>query len=104
MSSYAYRPLLLARNGIRLIQILPGFHDADTHCRIVDYIIRDDQVSGLFEALSYAWDDPTETCRIYVLDLQAHAASANAEQYLNITTNLYSAPERLHDPALPRLM
>jgi hypothetical protein len=94
---YKYRPLLAAENSIRLLQILPGALDTDIHCQIIDYTIRNEQVSGLFEALSYVWGDAADRRPIYVSD---HATSGR----LDITSNLYVALQHLRDPALPRLM
>ncbi|KAJ4376509.1 hypothetical protein N0V86_006621 [Didymella sp. IMI 355093] len=94
---YTYRPLLAAENSIRLLQILPGAPDTDIQCQIIDYTIRNEQVSGLFEALSYVWGDAADRRPIYVSD---HVTSGR----LDITSNLYVALQHLRDPALPRLM
>lgn len=104
MPYYTYRPLLPAKNSIRLIQILPGLPGSDIHCHIIDYAIRDDQVSGLFEALSYVWGEPTEKCRIHVSDAVRRGNGVETAPYLDITVNLHAALQQLRDTVLPRLM
>jgi hypothetical protein len=74
------------------------------HCRMIDYTIRDNRMSGVFEALSYVWGKTTNPSKIFVADLASTVDSNPLEQYLEITSNLYDALQELRDPTLPRIM
>jgi hypothetical protein len=104
MQPYAYRPLASEPFSIRLLQILPGAKGSDIHCSLIDYTIPPDQLSGLYEALSYTWGDPGQRNRIYVRDTGTTEPYQDAYMYLDITKNLSAALHRLRDTALPRLM
>ncbi|KAH6644167.1 heterokaryon incompatibility protein-domain-containing protein [Boeremia exigua] len=104
MKPYTYRPLLPAKHSIRLVQILPGLPGTEIRCRIIDYTIRDDRVSGLFEALSYVWGETTDPKRISVADVASTITQDTVDGYLAITSNLHDALQELRDPALPRTL
>ena len=104
MKRYKYRPLLPARHSIRLIQIQPGLPGTEIHCRIVDYTIRDDRASGLFEALSYVWGTTSNPSKIFVADMTSAVDPNALGHYLEVTSNLHEALQELRDPALPRIM
>ncbi|KAF2997959.1 hypothetical protein E8E13_006149 [Curvularia kusanoi] len=104
MERYIYRPLPPAKHSIRLIQILPGLPQTDMHCRIIDYTIRDDRVSGLFEALSYVWGKTTDKRKIFVADVASTMIPNTPEGYLEITPNLHEALGELRDPVFSRTL
>jgi hypothetical protein len=104
MEQYTYRPLRDAPDSTRLLQIQPGVQGSEIHCLLFDYTIDQTRASGPYEALSYAWGDPTERQRIYVQDVQHQASISDVLLYLDVTTNLYAALQRLRDNIFPRLM
>jgi hypothetical protein len=104
MERYNYRPLLPAKHSIRLVQIQPGLPGTEVHCRMIDYTIRDDRVSGVFEALSYVWGETTDPKKVFVTDIHSTDQPDAPQQYLDITSNLYHALQELRDPTLPRIM
>ncbi|KAJ8106233.1 hypothetical protein OPT61_g9673 [Boeremia exigua] len=105
MQRYVYQPLLPAANSIRLVQILPGEPGSSIYCRIIDYTIRDDQASGLFEGLSYVWGNPAVVQRIYIAPSYVTAAPLKeACSYMDVAANLSSALQRLRDRCIPRTM
>jgi hypothetical protein len=104
MERYVYRPLLPAPNSIRLLRILPGDAGTEIHCEVFDYTIRERQGLALYEALSYVWGDPNDRRRIVVRDVDVCSAFAKPLNYLDVTTNLYTALQHLRDPVLPRVM
>lgn len=55
-TSFEYQPLDVSKNEIRVLRILPGT-DTDTLQCLLEHISLDDPAD--FEALSYAWHDPT---------------------------------------------
>ena len=71
---------------------------------MIDYTIRDDRMSGVFEALSYVWGKTTNPSKIFVADLVSAVGSTPLEHYLETTSNLYDALQELRDPTLPRIM
>lgn len=94
MQPYAYRPLSPAHNSVRLIQILPGEPTSEIRCRLIDYALRNDQHSGLFEALSYVWGDKTPKHNIYI-EQQVRNETNDELQYMEVTENLFIALNRL---------
>jgi hypothetical protein len=99
-----YRPLLQEPQSIRLLQIKPGAEGSEIHCLVFDYTIQQDCVSGPYEALSYVWGNSAERQRIYLNDAGSENTAREAVAYLDVTTNLYVAMNRLRDPVFPRLM
>jgi hypothetical protein len=83
---------------------LPGDEGTDIHCQIIDYTIRSNGRSALYEALSYAWGEPTHTREIYVQHACDTEGSSVDPSFLEVTNNLYAALSRLRDPDLPRLL
>jgi hypothetical protein len=71
---------------------------------MIDYTIRDDRVSGVFEALSYVWGETTDPKKVFVTDIHSIDQPDAPQQYLDITSNLYHALQELRDPTLPRIM
>jgi hypothetical protein len=104
MERYVYRPLLQEPQSIRLLQIEPGAEGSEIHCLVFDYTIQQDCVSGPYEALSYVWGDSAERQRIYLKDAGSENTAKEAVAYLDVTTNLYVAMNRLRDPVFPRLI
>jgi hypothetical protein len=104
MEGYVYRPLPETPCSTRLLQILPGDNGTNIYCLIFDYTLQTNRASGPYEALSYVWGDPTERRRIFVQDAEAPMTKERWSSYLDITTNLYSALQRLRDPFIPRMM
>jgi hypothetical protein len=104
MERYTYRPLRPEPNSTRLLQIAPGGKGSEIYCLIFDHTIQRDQVSSPYEALSYVWGDPTERRRIGLRDTGTEGPLQRNVSYLDITTNLYAALQRLRDTAFPRLL
>jgi hypothetical protein len=75
--------------SIRLIGLGPDEDDAPIECRIFHYSLqKSSNRAHLYEALSYVWGDPLQTCRI----------SLNG-QHFDITANLHAA--LLHPCGIP---
>lgn len=104
MERYTYRPLRPEQNSTRLLQIAPGVKGSEITCLVVDHTIQQGRLSSPYEALSYAWGDPTARRRIRLRDVEAGESEQRACSFLDITTNLYAALERLRDTAFPRLL
>jgi hypothetical protein len=99
MERYNYRSLTTEPQNVRLLYLLPGSDQEDIRCEIIHYRLRPERPSGLYEALSYVWDDQKVTQSIRVKDadeLEFHC--------LDVTTNLYAALLRLRDPELRRTL
>ncbi|RSL50395.1 hypothetical protein CEP54_011967 [Fusarium duplospermum] len=79
-----YRPLDLKSTQIRMLHLLPGNGEDPIRC-VLDAVLLDDNPK--YEALSYAWGDPTDRLPIEV----------DGERK-SITVNLYHALRRLRYP------
>ncbi|KAH7071686.1 heterokaryon incompatibility protein-domain-containing protein, partial [Paraphoma chrysanthemicola] len=87
MKPYVYQTLPPGDRRIRLLQLLPGQGIDDIRCNISNYTINIERPFGIYEALSYCWDQ------------------ADAEfRYLDVTTNLFAGLRQLRDPSLPRTL
>lgn len=78
--AYLYEPLRLAKDRIRLIELLPDKPNSDLRCRFFERHI----TSIPYEALSYTWDGETKPCSLYV-----------GRHHIQITSNLSSALHHL---------
>ncbi|KAK4180822.1 hypothetical protein QBC36DRAFT_11372 [Triangularia setosa] len=68
-------------DSIRLLRLLPAESEhADIECRLVEYPLRATQNRGQhqYEALSYVWGDPTQSCFITVDSKSAKVGQACA--------------------------
>ena len=77
---YLYEPLRLAKDQIRLIELLPDKPNSDLRCRLLERNI----ASIPYEALSYAWGSEKKPCSLYV-----------GRHHIQITSNLSSALRHL---------
>lgn len=61
-TKHQYRALDVSRNEIRVVRLAPSrYHKANASCSIIHTSL-DDNI--FFEALSYTWGDPVQSCRI----------------------------------------
>lgn len=83
-STYTYEPLQ-HEDSLRVLEILPGKHDAPIRCRVLEKT----PDSVVYEALSYSWGIPHFTKTVY---------EVNSQTILRVTTNLSLAIRRLRPP------
>ena len=88
MVEYVHSPL--ADGGIRVLELLPGYHAAGLQAEVNEW---QTVTSGSFDALSYVWDGEIKPCQIGI-----NGAT------LRITNSLDSALRRLRDPKTPRVL
>jgi hypothetical protein len=98
-----YQPLRQLPNSLRLLRILPGHEGTNIYCEILDYTIRPDGRSALYEALSYVWDEASGKSQIYVQHACA-TGSPSVIAFLEVTNNLCAALQQIRDPDLARLL
>ena len=85
MSKYVYQRLDLKLPSFRLMRLFPGQPGTDIRCEIFEALLYRADGSPDFEALSYAWGDPTGVHEIIV----------NGGTMM-IARNLYTALQHLH--------
>ncbi|KAK4207521.1 heterokaryon incompatibility protein-domain-containing protein [Rhypophila decipiens] len=97
MSEYQYKPL--SANHIRLIELRPDLDgNAPVRCQLLEYPIHIREIgSHTYDALSYVWGPPPNTCHIEVVE-------GSECSVLSIRENCHAALVRLRDPILPRFV
>ena len=96
MSQYVYSPIWLKPESIRLLTLIPDEDQTSSiNCRLMDYSLLDVEEHDvhLYEAISYAWGDPTKTFPIYI-----------DGRHLNVTANLHDALLRLRNRYIERII
>ncbi|KAL8865534.1 MAG: hypothetical protein Q9174_006834 [Haloplaca sp. 1 TL-2023] len=99
MVEYEYSSLNEEAGEIRLFTLLPGPFDAPIHIRIEQTVLSEDNVPQ-FEALSYAWGDPSDWLDIFVQmtrtpDVETAELVLVSSTILSITRNLFDALQHI---------
>jgi len=90
-AEYRYSAIPADSNHIRLLSIQPGHANSKLRCSLLTYSLADQSLS--YEALSYAWEDPTKK-RLIICD----------DKPLHVTDSLYAALMHLRLADKPRLV
>jgi hypothetical protein len=89
--TYAYTELA-PPDSIRLLELLPGLKGSPLKCNIIIAQLGDNPT---YEALSYAWGDPT---RLYLIQ------EMSTDTVLNIATNIHEALQAIREEQKPRIL
>jgi hypothetical protein len=90
---HQYRPIDTAKGaGIRIFKLLPGKPEDPIHGELIDASLDD---KPKYEALSYSWGNPDIVSLIHL---------GEYSNFLNGTTNLFSALVRLRRRDVPRML
>jgi hypothetical protein len=90
---HQYRPIRTTKGaGIRIFKLLPGTPEDPIHGELIDASLDD---RPTYEALSYSWGNPDIVSLIHL---------GEYSNFLNGTTNLFSALVRLRRRDVPRML